>query len=109
MKFKDLRRLMFHHGRGYAHRTVFFIILNLYKVWSRIWTVWCVNATNGMSGVTDTYDLMYALFAVVFVNFFGVWWCCWNVEIDQRTDERSYWFHMSDLYRFCRNDISRYH
>ena len=100
---------MFHHGRGYSHRTVFFIVLNLYKVWNRIWSVWALNGANSMSGVTDSYGLMFALYAVVFCNFLGVWWVATNVEIDQKTDERSYWFHMSDLYSYCRKDILKYY
>ena len=100
---------MFHHGRGFAHRSVFFIVLNLYKVWNRIWSVWVVNGNNSMSGVTDSYELMFALSSVVFCNFLGVWWVAANVEIDQKKDVRSYWFHMSDLYSYCRKDISKLH
>ena len=44
VKFKDLRRLIFWHGRGYAHKTLLFILQNFWKVWSRLWIVWVMNS-----------------------------------------------------------------
>ena len=64
VKFKDLRRLMFWHGRSYGHKTLFFIIICFYRVWGRLWCTGIINAANGMSAITDIYGLYYALFSV---------------------------------------------
>ena len=53
VKFKDLRRLMFWHGRGFTHKGIFFILLTYYKVWPRIWQTLMLNSFNGMSAMAD--------------------------------------------------------
>ena len=88
VKFKDLRRLMFWHGRSYGHKTLFFILLNFYKVWGRIWTTFIMNSSNGMSAVTDIFGLYYALFAVCMCNYLVIWWTTDSHDVDQRKDEK---------------------
>ena len=36
MEFKDLRRLMFWHGRSQGHKSIFFIIMKLYVSFSQV-------------------------------------------------------------------------
>ena len=105
VKFKDLRRLMFWHGRSYGHKTLFFLLLNFLKVWGRIWAVFIMNASNGMSGIINAYGLLAALFVVAFCNFLVVWWVTDNKDVDQSKDEKTLHFRQSDLYSYCRKDI----
>ena len=100
---------MFWHGRSYAHKTLFFILINFLKVWGRIWTNFIFNGVNGMSGVINTYGIYTALFAIVFCNFLVVWWVVDNKDVDQSKDEKNFRYKQSDLYTYCRKDIMQYH
>ena len=107
--FRDLRRLMFWHGRGYSHRALFFIILSFMKIWNRMWVVWVINGNNGMSAVSDIDGLFYALFAVCFMNYQFVNWNTVNTEVSPHIDENQLPFKNSDLYSYCRKDIKQYY
>ena len=107
VKFKDLRRLMFWHGRSYGHKTMFFIFVNLYAKWNRVWTVFIINWQNGMSAVTDLYGLFYALYGVCFMQYYIVWWNTDSHDVDQRIPDKNQDFKQYDLYRYCRDDIKK--
>ena len=109
VKFKDLRRLMFWHGRSYTHKTMIFILMNFYKVWNRMWTIFLLNANNGMSAVTDLTGLMYALYAVCFMTFLVVWWNTDSHDVDQRIPDKKQDFKHPDLYKYCRDDIFKFY
>lgn len=74
VEFKDLRRLMFWHGRSQGHKSIFFIIMKLYVSFSQVIGLLANQTVNGMSAINDMDSLMLALFAVCFVNVYIVTW-----------------------------------
>ena len=82
VKFKDLRRLIFWHGRSYAHKTLYFIMQNFWKVWSRLWIVWVMNSQNGMSAVNDIHGMAFALYPAFYMTWLVIWWNASNFDID---------------------------
>lgn len=83
VKFKDLRRILFWHGRNYGHKTIFFVLLNLYKNWWREWVVVIMNTQMAMSAVSDIYGLFFALFNVNLCTYLIVWWVTDSKDVDQ--------------------------
>jgi len=99
---------MFWHGRGYGGKAAFFTMMKLYIVWFNVWVKFVYQIENGMSAVSYNYNLIFALFAVAFCNFYIVIWQVGSHDIDQSLDEKTYKFHMPDLYAYCRIDIQSF-
>jgi P-type E1-E2 ATPase len=72
--FKDLRRLMFWHGRQFGQNFVIYTKLYIYKSCCFSICLFYFNLQNGFSGIQFYDDLFYALFkvaiTVVAVYFF---------------------------------------
>lgn len=81
-EFRDLRRLMFWHGRSFGRKAVHFAMIKLWFVWYTLWATLFNQAKNTMSAVNDVYGLFFALTAVAFVNFYVTIWVAFSHDVD---------------------------
>ena len=69
-KYKDLRRCLFWHGRGYAWRIQYFTIMVLIKSIVNAIGKFGVSFTNGASGLQPVDDLLITGFNILMTNWF---------------------------------------
>lgn len=69
-KFKDLRRMLFWHGRGYSVRMINFVYWCLFKSMLNATTKYVQQFQNGFSGHQPVDGLMLSLFNVTMTIWF---------------------------------------
>ena len=69
-KYRDLRRCLFWHGRGYAWRIQYFTIMVLIKSIVNAIGKFGVSFTNGASGLQPVDDLLITGFNILMTNWF---------------------------------------
>jgi len=82
VEFRDLRRLMFWHGRNQGGKSVYLLIGKLFLSFYQVIAVMGFNTVNAMSAVNDMFSLMNALIGVAFVNYLVASWALHNYDID---------------------------
>jgi len=70
-RFKDLRRMLFWHGRRYGVRMITFVYFCLFKSTLNVTTKYIQQFENGFSGHQPVDGLMLSLFNVTMT----VWYC----------------------------------
>lgn len=63
-KFKDLRRALFWHGRGFSIRMTNFVYFNLYRSMMSSTTKYCLQFGNGFSGHQPVEGFLLSLYPV---------------------------------------------
>eukprot|EP00347_Sterkiella_histriomuscorum_P003081 403365663 len=106
-KFKDLRRLMFWHGRTYGVKLSNFVKWFVYKNSIYSITLLYFNIENGFSGTSIMSDLFYALYdismttiAILIYNIFEQ-----DVDFRKKNCEDTIGFKLSSYYSHCRDRI----
>ena len=69
-KYRDLRRCLFWHGRGYGWRIQYFTIMVLIKSIVNAIGKFGVSFTNGASGLQPVDDLLITGFNILMTNWF---------------------------------------
>ena len=69
-KYKDLRRCLFWHGRGYAWRIQYFTIMVLIKSIVNAIAKFGVSFRNGASGLQPVDDILIMTFNILMTNWF---------------------------------------
>ena len=82
--FKDLRRMMFWHGRSYGLRVHYMIFFEFYKQYIRAPTSFFGNLHNNFSGIETVDGIMMSLYSVCLTTVFLAWWTTGDYDIDQR-------------------------
>lgn len=111
-RFKDLRRALFWHGRGYGWRIQYFTIMVLMKSIINAVAKYGVEFTNGASGLQPVDDLLITGFNILMTNWFVLHYCVYDQEVSFKDygtpdKEKNLPFKMADLYAYTRTFISR--
>jgi magnesium-transporting ATPase (P-type) len=69
LRFKDLRRTLFWHGRPFGEKLSKYALWAIFKRTIFGCTVWMYNANNGFSGHQTVDDLIWAMYPVIMANF----------------------------------------
>lgn len=77
-RYKDLRRALFWHGRGYGVRMNVFVMMVLFKSMLNATTKYGMQFTNGYSGIQPCDNMLIALFNILMTNWFVLSWCVWD-------------------------------
>lgn len=70
-EYKDLRRLMFWHGRDVGHRYSDFVPFVIVKMSIASWTILLQNLSTGYSAVSSGTDAMFSMYLLV--TFWSYW------------------------------------
>ena len=114
MRFRDLRRLLFWHGRDFGLKLNYFTIWCIYKRSIFGCSSWFFNFQNGLSAINPTDNLIMALFPVCMTNFAQSFWVIYSHDINRGkygkdyASEKKLPFHLSDLYSLCRNEQKQF-
>ena len=111
-RYKDLRRALFWHGRGYGWRIQYFTIIVIAKSIINAIAKYGVQFTNGGSGNQPVDDILIIGFNIFMTNYFILTYSIYDQEVsfkDYGTIEKEQGlpFRMSDLYAFTRRFINR--
>jgi len=111
-RFKDLRRALFWHGRGYGWRIQYFTIMVLIKSIINAVAKFGVQFTNGASGLQPVDDLLITGFNILMTNWFVLAYSVYDQEVsfkDYGTEEKEKKlpYKMADLYAYTRKFINR--
>ena len=82
-KFRDLRRMMFWHGRSYGNKVYIMILMDLFKMVMRLPHSVLANWFNLKNGFELTDGLFLALYNVCFTTLYIGFWCVYNYDVDQ--------------------------
>jgi len=114
-RFKDLRRMLFWHGRPYALRLNNYVLWCLYKSVINATSKYVANFENGWSGDQPVDNLMMALYNITFTLWFIVFQGVYDQDVSfanngnpdkEETSEKGLSFNMSDLYVYTRFQLS---
>eukprot|EP00347_Sterkiella_histriomuscorum_P009146 403342344 len=106
-KFKDLRRLMFWHGRSFGVKFSNFVKWFIYKNSLHAITLLYFNLENGFSGTSIMSDLFYSLYDVS-MNTIAVTnytMCDQDVDFKKTNKEETLGFKLSHYYQHCREKV----
>lgn len=109
--FKDLRRLMFWHGRSYGYKVHYMIFFEFFKQVLRSPMTLFINAHNGWSGVESVDGVMMSLYNVCMTTLYLAWWTAGDYDIDQskyKYSEQGLCFKMAELYSLHRKEMSEF-
>mmetsp|Transcript_39326 Transcript_39326/g.51464 ORF Transcript_39326/g.51464 Transcript_39326/m.51464 type:complete len:561 (-) Transcript_39326:183-1865(-) len=111
-KYKDLRRALFWHGRGYGWRIQYFTILVLMKSIINAVAKYGVQFTSGQSGNQPVDDLLITGFNILMTNWFVLHYSVYDQEVSFKDygtieKEKNLPFTMASLYSYTRNFINR--
>ena len=111
-RYKDLRRALFWHGRGYGWRIQYFTIMVLMKSIINAIAKFGVQFTNGASGLQPVDNWLITGFNILMTNWFVLFYCVYDQEVsfkDYGTYEKEKMlpFKMADLYSYTRKFIDR--
>ena len=111
-KYKDLRRALFWHGRGYGWRIQYFTILVLMKSIINAVAKYGVTFINGQSGLQPVDDLLITGFNILMTNWFVLFYSVYDQEVSFKDygtieKEKSLPFTMASLYGYTRTFINR--
>jgi phospholipid-transporting ATPase len=110
--FKDLRRMMFWHGRGYGSKLHVTILIQFFKQYLSLGAKFMYNQANGMSAENPQDSLLFALYNVCMTNFLVSWWCAFNHDVDQskfKYSDAKLNYRTSEFYTLCRKEMSEYY
>ena len=80
-KYKDLRRSLFWHGRGYGWRIQYFTIMVIAKSIINATAKYGVQFTNGASGLQPVDDLLITGFNILMTNWFVLMYSIYDQEV----------------------------
>lgn len=111
-RFKDLRRALFWHGRGYGWRIQYFTIMVLVKSIINAVAKFGVQFTNGASGLQPVDDLLITGFNILMTNWFVVFYSVFDQEVSFKDygtieKEKKLPFKMAELFAYTRKFINR--
>jgi len=111
-RFKDLRRALFWHGRGYGWRIQYFTIMVLVKSIINAVAKFGVQFTNGASGLQPVDDLLITGFNILMTNWFVVFYSVFDQEVSFKhygtlEKEKNLPFTMAELFAYTRKFINR--
>ena len=111
-RFKDLRRALFWHGRGYGWRLQYFTIMVLMKSIVNAIAKFGIQFTNGASGLQSLDNLLIMGFNILMTNWFVLFYCIYDQEVSFKDygtleKEKNLPFKMADLFAYTRKFIDR--
>ena len=111
-RYKDLRRAIFWHGRGYGWRIQHFTILVLMKSIINAIAKYGVTFRNGFSGNQPVDDMLISTFNVLMTNWFIVHYSVFDQEVSFKEygtieKESKLPYKMSELYAYTRGTINK--
>lgn len=109
-RFKDLRRALFWHGRGYGQRMINLVCFCLFKSMINATTKYCMQWENGYSGQQPVEGLLLALYNVTMTVWFMFGMSYLDQDVSRRKydhDESAMPYKMSECYIYSRNYQSR--
>lgn len=111
-KYRDLRRALFWHGRGYGWRIQYFTILVLMKSIINAVAKFGVTFRNGFSGNQPVDDLLITGFNILMTNWFVLHYSVYDQEVSFAKygtweKEKNLPFKMAELYAYTRQFINR--
>lgn len=111
-RYKDLRRALFWHGRGYGWRIQYFTIMVLIKSIINAIAKFGVTFTNGTSGLQPVDDLLITGFNILMTNWFVLHYSVYDQEVSFKDygtieKEKNLPFKMAELYAYTRTFINR--
>lgn len=111
-RFKDLRRALFWHGRGYGWRIQYFTIMVLMKSIVNAIAKFGVQFSNGASGLQPVDNLLITGFNILMTNWYVLFYSVYDQEVSFKDygtleKEKKLPFKMSDLYAYTRTFIDR--
>ena len=103
-RFRDLRRLLFWHGRGFSNRYYTVAQWFMVKCGQFSFILMFLNISNGFSGSSFYDDFYYSLFDFLMTNFAIGFYLSFDSDIDFRlTDnEEKLGYKLSDFYLYIR-------
>lgn len=111
-RYKDLRRALFWHGRGYGWRIQYFTIMVLMKSIINAIAKFGVQFTNGASGLQPVDNWLITGFNILMTNWFVLFYSVYDQEVSFKDygsyeKEKMLPFKMADLYAYTRKFIDR--
>lgn len=106
-RYKDLRRALFWHGRGYGMRMNVFVMMVLFKSMLNATTKYGMQYTNGYSGIQPCDNMLIAFYNILMTNWFVLMWCVYDQDISKSkygTEEKEKLmpYKLHDYYAYCR-------
>lgn len=111
-RYKDLRRALFWHGRGYGWRIQYFTIMVLVKSIMNAVAKFGVQFTNGASGIQPVDNILIVGFNILMTNWYVLHYSVFDQEVSFKDygtleKEKKLPFTMSALYAYTREFINR--
>lgn len=111
-RYKDLRRTLFWHGRGFGWRIQYFTVMALIKSIMNAIAKYGVSFKNGMSGLQPVDDLIITTFNLLMTNWFMLVYTVNDQEVSFSKygtieKEKKLPYSMSSLYAFTRAFVNR--
>ena len=111
-RFKDLRRMLFWHGRSYGVRIQVFVMMVIFKSMINATTKYGMQFTNGFSGIQPVDNLLIALYNVLMTNWYVLAWSIYDQDVSFRKygteeSEKNLPYNLSDFYAYCRDFMNR--
>ena len=80
-RYKDLRRALFWHGRGYGLRIQVFVMMVLFKSMLNATTKYSMQFANGFSGIQPCDDMLISFFNILMTNWYIVMWSIYDQDV----------------------------
>jgi magnesium-transporting ATPase (P-type) len=116
-RFKDLRRALFWHGRGYGVRIQVFVMMVLFKSMLNATTKYSMQFTNGYSGIQPVDNLLISFYNILMTNWFVLFWSIYDQDVsyskygttnkDGSSAEEQLPYKLSEYYAYCREFMNR--
>ena len=111
-RYKDLRRSLFWHGRGYGWRIQYFTIMVLIKSIVNAIAKYGVQFTNGASGLQPVDDLLIVGFNILMTNWFVLHYSVFDQEVSFKDygtieKEKKLPYTMAELFAYTRGFVNR--